>query len=81
MYRVYFGPPGSGAVRPLEKEKWPSKSFVDLPEALLWAHGAAANGTVILKIEGGGTELDRSEIAGCLNALSLGREESSSRGG
>jgi hypothetical protein len=72
MYTVYFGPPGSGEMQPMDREKWPSKSFVDLSSALLWAHGAAGRGTVIVRIDGGGLALDRSEIAGCLNALAIG---------
>jgi hypothetical protein len=76
MYTVYFAPPGAGEMRPLEREKWPSRSFATLPDALLWAHGAAAKGTVVVRIEGGGTKLDRSDVAGCLKALALGTTES-----
>jgi hypothetical protein len=79
MFKVYFGPPGAGEPRGLEKQKWPSKEFVDLPEALLWAHGAARKGTVVLRIEGAASALSRSDVAACLNAL--GDRGNSSRGG
>lgn len=70
MYTVYFASPGSTSeLRHLSRDRWPSKSFVDFPEALLWARAAAAKGTVVLRIEGAGLELDRGQIAGCLNAL------------
>jgi hypothetical protein len=72
MYTVYFGPPGSATVDPLDQSNRLAKTFVDLPEALLWAHRAAANGSVVLRIEGGGIDMDRSEIAASLKAVALG---------
>ena len=81
MFKVYFGPPGTRDIRGLEKERWPSMEFADLPEALLWAHGATKKGTVVLRVEGAGNELGRNEVAACLNALALGdRSVSASRG-
>jgi hypothetical protein len=81
VYTVYFGPPGSGRLPHPSGNKWPSKSFVDFPEALLWAHGAAAKGTVITGIEGAGVDLDRNQVAACLSALSISNRAAHSIGG
>lgn len=69
MYRAYFGTPGCGIPGPLEKARWPFRTFSDLGEALIWAEGVARRGTVVVAIEGDdGTRLNRSDIA-----LRLGR--------
>ena len=81
MYTVYYGPTGCGEPPHLSRDKWPSKSFAGLPEALIWAHGAAAKGTAILKIEGAGLDLDRSQIAGCLSALAICNRTAPNTGG
>jgi hypothetical protein len=81
MYTVYFAPPGAGDMRPLDKERWPNRCFANLSDALIWAHAAAAKGTVVVRIEGGGTALDRSEVAGCLKALALIDDRGSRRRG
>jgi len=81
VYTVYYGPSGCGELALLSRDKWPSKSFVDLPEALIWAQSAAAKGTAILKIEGAGLDLDRSQVAGCLSALAIGNRAAPTAGG
>ena len=64
MYRAYYGAAGCGPLQPLEKHRWPSKEFVDLDEALLWAGCVADRGTTVLAIDGDdGTQLNQSEIA------------------
>jgi hypothetical protein len=64
MYRVYFGTPGCGIPRALEKERWPSREFSQLAEALVWADSVAKRGTVVLAIEGDdGAQLSRTDIA------------------
>jgi hypothetical protein len=69
MYRAYYSPAGSGIPGPLEKERWPSRSFSDLSEALIWAERVAKRGTSVVAIDGDdGTQLSRADIA-----LRLGR--------
>ena len=73
MYKAYFGPRGCGMPGPLEKERWPSKSFAELAEALTWAEGVAKHGTTVVAIDGdNGTRLSRADIA-----LWLGRSATS----
>ena len=45
-YRVFSGPPGSGAVSPLEKERLLFKEFDSLDGALAWARHLQENGRV-----------------------------------
>ena len=74
MYKAYFGPPGCGFPTPLEKERWPFRSFTTLTEALIWAERAAKSGSAVIAIDGDdGTQLGRSDIAlriGCSGARS-----------
>jgi hypothetical protein len=64
MYRAYFGTLGCGIPGPLEKERWPSRAFSDLGEALFWAERVAKRGTVVVAIDGDdGTQLSRTDIA------------------
>lgn len=64
MYRAYYGTPGSGPVPPLEKDRWPSKQFSKLDDALLWARLLAKRGTSVIAIDGDdGTRLSKTEIA------------------
>ena len=61
MYTVYFGPLGTGGLR---KAQLSSKRFSSMPEALLWAHSAAAHGRAVIRLEGNdGTDLNRNELA------------------
>jgi hypothetical protein len=65
MYRAYYGAGKCGPVPPMEKDRWPSKEFANLDEALLWARAVVKHGTAVLAIEGDdGTQLSRGEIAG-----------------
>ena len=64
MYRAYYGTPGSDRVPPLEKDRWPSKQFLSLDDALLWARHVAKRGTSVIAIDGDdGTQLSKTEIA------------------
>jgi hypothetical protein len=64
MHRAYFGTPGCGIPAPLEKERWPSREFSQLTEALVWAERVAKRGTVVVAIEGDdGTQFSRTDIA------------------
>lgn len=72
MYTAYFGTPGCGVPGPLEKQRWPSKTFPDLSEALVWAERVAKRGTVVVAIDGDdGTRLSRSEITSRLGRVSI----------
>jgi hypothetical protein len=67
MYRAYYGTPGCGEPRGLEKDRWPFKEFVDLPQALLWAQSVVRRGAAVISIDGDdGTRLSRTDIASCL---------------
>lgn len=74
MYTVYYGLSGSGELPPHSRDKRLSKSFVDLPEALIWAQAGAAGGAVIFGIEGAGLELDRDQANALLEPLTPCRE-------
>jgi hypothetical protein len=66
-YRVFSGPPGSGAVSPLEKERLLFKEFDTLDGALAWARHLQENGRVALSIDGDdGTSLSKQEIVAAL---------------
>ena len=66
-YRVFSGPPGSGAVSPLEKSQLLFKEFDSLDGALGWARHLQENGLVALSIDGDdGTSLSKQEIAAAL---------------
>jgi hypothetical protein len=66
-YRVFSGPPGSGVVSPLEKERLLFKEFDSLDGALAWARHLQENGRVALSIDGDdGTSLSKQEIAAAL---------------
>jgi hypothetical protein len=48
----------------LEKERWPSREFSQLTEALVWAERVAKRGTVVVAIDGDdGTQFSRTDIA------------------
>jgi hypothetical protein len=69
MYTVYFGPRGTGGLR---KAQLSSKRFSSLPEALLWAHSAAARGGAVIRLEGDdGTDLNRNELACAFRLLAI----------
>jgi hypothetical protein len=64
MYRAYYGTPGSAHVPPLEKDRWPSRQFSNIDDALLWAQHVAKRGTLVIAIDGDdGTHLSKTEIA------------------
>ena len=64
MYRAYYGTPEIDRVPPLEKDRWPSKQFLSLDDALLWARHVAKRGTSVIAIDGDdGTQLSKTEIA------------------
>jgi hypothetical protein len=66
-YRVCSGPPGSGPVSPLEKERLLFKEFDTLDGALAWARHLSESGRVALSIDGDdGTSLSKHEIAAAL---------------
>ena len=66
-YRVFSGPPGSGPVSPLEKDRLLFKEFDSLDGALAWAHHLQENGLVALSIDGDdGTSLSKQEIVAAL---------------
>jgi hypothetical protein len=67
-YRVFSGPPGSGNVSPLEKERLLFKEFDSLDGALAWARHLNENGRVALSIDGDdGTRLSKQQIAAALH--------------
>ena len=66
-YRVFSGPPGTGAVSPLEKDRMLFKEFDSLDGALAWARHLNESGRVALSIDGDdGTSLSKQEIAAAL---------------
>ena len=66
-YRVFHGPPGSGPVSPLEKDRLLFKEFDTLDGALAWARHLQDNGLVALAIDGDdGTSLSKQEIVAAL---------------
>jgi hypothetical protein len=66
-YRVFSGPPGSGPVSPLEKDRLLFKEFDTLDGALAWARHLQMNGLVALSIDGDdGTSLTKQEIVAAL---------------
>jgi hypothetical protein len=66
-YRVCSGPPGSGAVSPLDKERLLFKEFDTFDGALAWARHLNESGRVALSIDGDdGTSLSKQEIAAAL---------------
>jgi hypothetical protein len=66
-YRVFSGPPGTGAVSPLEKERMLFKEFDSLDGALAWARHVNESGRVALSIDGDdGTSLSKQEIVAAL---------------
>lgn len=68
IYRVYFGPQGSDRVPPLEKDRWPCKTFSDLDEALSWAAQVVRRGTTVIGLDGDdGTQLSKGEIASAVS--------------
>ena len=69
MYTVYFAPRGEGG---LPKAQLSSKRFSSMPEALLWAQGAAAYGRAVIRLEGDdGTDLNRNELACAFRLLAI----------
>jgi hypothetical protein len=66
-FRVFSGPPGSGPVSPLEKERLLFKEFDSLDGALSWARHLHETGRVALSIDGDdGTTLNKQQIAAAL---------------
>ena len=66
-YRVFSGPPGTGTVSPLEKERMLFKEFDTLDGALAWACHLNESGRVALSIDGDdGTSLSKQEIVAAL---------------
>jgi len=66
-YRVFSGPPGTGALSPLEKERMLFKEFDTLDGAMAWARHLSESGRVALSIDGDdGTILSKQEIAAAL---------------
>jgi hypothetical protein len=66
-YRVFSGPPGSGPVSPLEKDRLLFKECDTLDGALAWARHLQDNGLVALSIDGDdGTSLSKQEIVAAL---------------
>ena len=72
-YRVFVGPPGTEAIRPLEKDQFLFKEFTALDDAFSWARHVNNSGRVTLLIDGDdGAQFTKSEIAAALhNADSL----------
>jgi len=67
LYRVFSGPPGTGAPSPLEKERMLFKEFDTLDGALAWARHLSESGRVALSIDGDdGTIMSKQEIAAAL---------------
>ncbi len=66
-YRVYSGPHGADALKPLEKDRMLFKEFNTLDEALNWALHVNNTGLTALLIEGDdGTRLDKQNIVAAL---------------
>jgi hypothetical protein len=66
-YRVYSGPHGAEALKPLEKDRMLFKEFTTIDEALSWARHINNSGLTALLIEGDdGTRLAKQEIAATL---------------
>lgn len=66
-YRVYSGPHGAEALKPLEKDRMLFKEFTTIDEALSWALHVINSGLTALLIEGDdGTRLTKQEIAAAL---------------
>jgi hypothetical protein len=66
-YRVYSGPHGSEAIRPIEKDRMLFKEFSSLDEAMSWAGHVNGSGLTALLIEGDdGTRLGKQEIVAAL---------------
>ena len=62
-YRVFSGPPGYGAVSPLERERLLFKEFDTLDGALAFARHLYNSGRIALAIDGDdGTNLSKQEI-------------------
>ena len=68
-FKVYSGPAGSEAMSPIDKDQMFFKEFSSFDEALSWASQVRHSGRVALRIEdeGGGTRLDKREIAAALS--------------
>jgi hypothetical protein len=67
-YRVRSGPPGSGALSPLERDRLLFKEFDTLDAALAWARHLNESGRVAQSIGGDhGTSLRKHEIAAALH--------------
>jgi hypothetical protein len=68
MYTVYFGPEGTG----VRAAQLSAKRFSTLHDALLWAHGVAARGKAVIRLEGDdGTDLNRNELACAFRLLAI----------
>ncbi len=66
-YRVYSGPHGADALKPLEKDRMLFKEFNTIDEALSWALHVNTSGLTALLIEGDdGTQLAKQAIAAAL---------------
>ena len=66
-YRVYSGPHGAEALKPLEKDRMLFKEFRTLDEALNWSLHVNNTGLTALLIEGDdGTQIGKQEIAATL---------------
>jgi hypothetical protein len=66
-YRVYSGPHGAEALKPLEKDRMLFKEFGTMDEALSWARHVNNSGLTALLIEGDdGTRLPKQEIVAAL---------------
>jgi hypothetical protein len=66
-YRVYSGPKGAAALKPLEKDRMLYKEFSGLDEAMSWARHINDTGLTALLIEGDdGTSIAKQEIAAAL---------------
>ncbi len=62
-YRVYSGPHGADALKPLEKDRMLYKELTTLDDALNWALHVNSTGLTALLIEGDdGTQLGKQEI-------------------
>jgi hypothetical protein len=66
-YRVYSGPKGTPALKPIEKDRMLYKEFSGLDEAMSWARHVNDTGLTALLIEGDdGTSIAKQEIAAAL---------------
>ena len=66
-YRVYSGPKGTPALKPLEKDRMLYKEFSGLDEAMSWARHVNDTGLTALLIEGDdGTSIAKQEIVAAL---------------